>query len=89
MPYIRGDRYKINELLKGLKNYNPDVGGLNYIITMLINNFIEKNGKRYENLNSVIGVLECAKMEYYRRIISIYEDKKILENGDVYSDEDE
>jgi hypothetical protein len=88
MPYIRY-RYKIDELLKGLKNYNPDVGDLNYIITMLINNFIEKNGKRYENLNSVIGVLECAKMEYYRRIISIYEDKKILENGDVYSDEDE
>ena len=84
MPYI-SDRHEINELLRGLINYDSNVGELNYIIKMLINNFIEKNGKKYENLNSVIGVLECAKMEYYRRIISVYEDKKILENGDVYN----
>ena len=38
----------------------------------------------YALYNAVIGVLECAKMELYRRQISPYEDRKIAENGDVY-----
>jgi hypothetical protein len=31
----------------------------------------------------VTGVLENIKQEFYRRIASQYEDKKILENGDI------
>jgi len=31
-----------------------------------------------------VGVLECAKMELYRRVAAPYEDKKKEENGDVY-----
>ena len=31
----------------------------------------------------IIGALECIKMELYRRGVSEYEDKKILENGDI------
>lgn len=31
----------------------------------------------------MVGVLECAKLEAYRRIASPHEDKKIDENGDV------
>jgi hypothetical protein len=32
-------------------------------------------------------VLECAKLELYRRIVAAYEDEKIAdpENGDVYT----
>lgn len=28
-------------------------------------------------------MLECCKQELYRRLLSIHEDKKIIENGDV------
>ena len=33
----------------------------------------------------VIGALECAKLELYRRIAAPYEDTKIQENGEVYT----
>jgi hypothetical protein len=34
--------------------------------------------------HNVVGVLECCKLELYRRLVSKYEDIKILLNGDVY-----
>jgi hypothetical protein len=40
--------------------------------------------KCYDDYNSLIGTLECAKQELYRRKIAAYEDKKIEENGEVY-----
>ena len=30
-----------------------------------------------------MGVLECCKLEFYRRVAAPYEDIKIEENGDV------
>lgn len=66
----------------------PDsVGELNYVITRLVDDFlIRSNGgvPSYTNINAVIGVLECAKQELYRRVAAPYEDKKRAENGDVY-----
>jgi hypothetical protein len=41
----------------------------------------------YDNFNEVIGVLECMKLELYRRMIAPYEDTKCKENGDVYKKE--
>jgi hypothetical protein len=38
----------------------------------------------YRRINEVMGALECAKQEFYRRVAVPYEDKKIKENGDVY-----
>lgn len=32
----------------------------------------------------MVGALECAKLELYRRIAIPYEEQKIQENGDVY-----
>jgi hypothetical protein len=37
----------------------------------------------YTNINAVIGVLECVKLELYRRLAASYEDKKVVENGDI------
>jgi len=37
----------------------------------------------YAELNDVIGVLECVKLELYRRLGGPYEDLKIDENGDI------
>ena len=50
----------------------------------MINAYLIDKGLCYENLNGIIGVLESAKMELYRRVVSIYEDKKCKENSDVY-----
>lgn len=70
-------------------------GLMNYAFTMLIKNVYEtyhqheldESGKssnvRYADYNEVIGMLESCKLEFYRRHVSTYEDKKIKENGDV------
>jgi hypothetical protein len=37
----------------------------------------------YPKIAMITGVLENIKQEFYRRVASPYEDKKILENGDI------
>ena len=87
MPYIKpGKRAKYNavlkELIEILKTLPPEEvdGELNYVFTKLLK---EIYPLRYFHLNKAIGVLECAKLEYYRRVAAPYEDKKIQESGDV------
>jgi broad-specificity NMP kinase len=82
MPYIH-PRYRV--LLESEHNQKPqDCGELNYAITRLVNDYIIHHGLKYGSINEIIGVLECAKLELYRRIAAPYEDTKIVENGDVY-----
>ena len=62
-----------------------NAGELNYAITELLRFYLDTTtGHRYRYYNEAIGVLECAKMELYRRLVAPYEDEKIKENGDVY-----
>lgn len=62
-----------------------DAGELNYAITRLADDYLmRKGGLRYAHLNEVMGALECAKLELYRRLAAPYEDLKIAESGDVY-----
>lgn len=58
-------------------------GDLNYIFTIIAHNYLERKGLRYQNINDIVGALEGAKLELYRRVAGPYEDKKIEENGDV------
>jgi hypothetical protein len=64
-------------------------GQLNYIITSLILSTYSQDAKEsqqpltYADYNAIIGLLESAKLEMYRRQVSVYEDIKIVENGDV------
>jgi hypothetical protein len=82
MPYIKQvERSQIDEHIDKIFIASP--GHLNYAITRLIHNYIKAMGLKYARLNDVIGVLECAKMELYRRITAPYEDTKIIENGIV------
>jgi hypothetical protein len=37
----------------------------------------------YSKIAIITGVLENVKQEFYRRAAAPYEDKKILQNGDV------
>jgi len=77
------------ELLKYLKKennmspfYGSSISGtLNYVITRII---LVTGPQSYSDYNALVGVLECCKLEFYRRAVVAYEDEKIKENGDVY-----
>lgn len=81
MPYIKRTR-RIHPDNRGYHAEN--VGELNYAITRLCDLFLQDFGTNYANLNAVVGALECAKQELYRRVVAPYEDAKRVENGDVY-----
>lgn len=59
-------------------------GAINYINFKIVKKYIDRNGKRYFTFAVVIGTLVCCILEIYRRLVANYEDKKIIENGDVY-----
>jgi hypothetical protein len=81
MPYI--DNKARQRLDKGGQPETP--GELNYVISRAVDDYlVRKGGLRYAHLNEVVGVLECAKLELYRRVAAPYEDEKIAEAGDVY-----
>lgn len=82
MPYIKQEQR--DQISPAVVNFCPEnAGDLNYVITVMIDNYIRTYGENYANYNEMIGALECCKLEYYRRGISPYEDEKIKENGDV------
>ncbi len=80
MPYIKQDHRE--DLAMG--HIRPkDAGELNFLITVIIKDYYDDKGG-YQSINDVVGALEGAKLEFYRRIAAPYEDLKIKENGDVY-----
>jgi hypothetical protein len=87
MPYISRDKRTKYEkvlgeligILKALPVEEVD-GELNYVVTRILK---EVYPLRYYHLNRAMGVLECIKQEFYRRVAAPYEDVKIRENGDV------
>ena len=82
MPYITQHRRALLAV-RGARPTYP--GDLNYTISRLIDHYLSHHGVAYMTLNEVIGVLECVKLELYRRVAAGYEDKKMAENGDVYT----
>jgi len=84
MPYIKQeDRERLDPLIEALLPNILTAGDLNYVITVLCHEIVAHKGQSYSLYNELVGVLECAKLELYRRKIAKYEDHKILENGDV------
>jgi len=96
IPYIKNKNRKhyddlILDLCMRLRLNNPTndslCGSLNYIIFKIVKGLIEPQydgGERsYARFNAIIGALDCCKSEINRRLISPYEDQKIVENGDV------
>ena len=80
MPYITRERRV--EAFDGTPSTS---GELNFKLTCHVDEYIcETGGVSYSKLNEVIGVLECMKLELYRRIMAPYEDKKLITNGEVY-----
>lgn len=82
MPYI--SQYRREDLGGQIISKPQSAGELNFVISEMVNDYIQTYGLSYSTINEVIGMLECAKLELYRRVASPYEDKKIQQNGDVY-----
>jgi len=85
MPYIKGNlRDKYDKILSEFKEKTPGTEGeLNYIISSMLKICWEQSDQSYYVANSLIGVMECAKLEFYRRTVSEYELEKMKENGDI------
>jgi len=90
MPYIKqSDRSRFQVLLRQIeREHVGSAGDLNFLITMLCQAYMRyHHGEQpvgYKTLNEIVGALECAKQEFYRRVVVPYEDRKIEENGDVF-----
>lgn len=85
MPYIK--QAQREEILAGREPQN--VGELTYLLCIITDNYIKdrarEDGKRsYQRFAEAVGALDNARSEYYRRVISKYEDEKHAENGDVF-----
>lgn len=81
MPYINAERRIA--ILEGAE-FPSTAGELNYIFSKLAWEYFKKN-RNYQGINDIVGALEGAKAEFYRRVVVPYEDGKIAENGDVYN----
>ena len=86
MPYIKNyDKTKFGHMLAVLKAeaVPSNAGELNYLITVILHNYLLVNGGKYQQHNDILGVLSASSQEFYRRSTAIYEDLKAKENGDV------
>lgn len=85
MPYIKQlRRFQLDTMaIEDLESEIKSPGELNYVITRLIDDYHSRRGD-YQSVNDVVGALEGAKLEFYRRVAAPYEDQKAMENGDVY-----
>jgi hypothetical protein len=93
MPYITTEKREaldasIESTLDAMRQLESDdpqnstAGCLNYIFTRLLVGTY--SAPRYDDINEMVGVLECCKLEIYRRLAAPYEDQKRFDNGDVY-----
>ena len=81
MPYI--DKSKRAGLLT--RAACPITAGeLNFLLTTLCLEYWHELGPNYQTINDILGALEGAKQEFYRRVAVPYEEQKIKDNGDVY-----
>jgi len=81
MPYIKQED---RDVILNRTRDPRTAGELNFLFTDLINRYLTENGVCYQSFNDIVGALEGAKLEVYRRLVAGYEDKKIIENGEVY-----
>lgn len=80
MPYVKAEeRVNVNVLTCPITE-----GQLNYAVTRLCERYRGEKGDSYSTFNAIIGALECAKQEFYRMVVSPYEEVKREQNGTVY-----
>jgi hypothetical protein len=83
MPYIKQEQRKeIQPLAEKLAGLCDTPGKFNFAVSTMLLKLLSFD-MSYDVLNGFIGVLECIKLELYRRVVSPYEDQKIGINGDI------
>ncbi len=84
MPYInKAERKRFDFYLDALNANIISPGEFNYCVSRLAWDMVKRLGGNYAACNTVIGALECAKLELYRRVIAPYENDCIQRNGDI------
>ena len=93
MPYIAAaDREPYDPLIEKLAKLlagrpaNRRKGHANYVITQILRKGFgvdQPAGESYSGYADVIGTLECAKLEIYRRGVATYEDGAIARHGEL------
>lgn len=58
-------------------------GELTYVLYRMMLEWLKEGPNNFDRRADAIAAVECAKLEFYRRIVAPYEDQKIAENGDV------
>ena len=88
MPYIKeSDRQKLDNCIDSMikclehEDLSSVLGNINYCFSRILGGLMKEPS--YNKVAMITGVLENIKQEFYRRVASPYEDKKILENGDI------
>lgn len=81
MPYISDHKRRGNIKAGSLPR---NAGELNFKLTSILIDYMDARELSYQIINDIMGALEGAKSEFYRRVALPYEDAKINENGDVY-----
>lgn len=89
MPYIKKDDRSrldpcIETMISSIKNDNDlhkILGDINYCFSRVCSGVMGEVS--YSKVAMITGVLENIKQEFYRRVAGPYEDKKIIENGDI------
>lgn len=87
MPYVKNEvRDKldnaINNLISRLRAEEWNPGAVNYAISRILWHWFA-NQRRYATINAIVGVLECIKLEFYRRCAVGYEEGKRSVYGDL------
>ncbi len=82
MPYVTSE--KRDYLKVSLKHAAQKPGELNYQITQVLLAYLRENQLNYTAINDILGALEGAKLEFYRRVAVHYEEDKRHENGEIY-----
>ncbi|MBU0792125.1 MAG: hypothetical protein KKC55_16885 [Gammaproteobacteria bacterium] len=90
MPYVT-DKWKhkyqrclvhlASRFIEDTMGGKENTGVVVYAVYLLLKRIYGEGN--FETRSNALKVLESAKLEYYRRVMVPYEDKKIIENGDV------
>lgn len=90
MPYVTKERkVKLDTRLSRTithANRMKGPGELNYLVTQLAIAYCKDNGLDYRTINDVMGGLDSARAEFYRRVATPYEEGKAEVNGDVFEE---
>jgi hypothetical protein len=85
MPYIEPYRRTVlDDVRAGGAGYACEKAGeLTYVIYKAMLGYVARHGHRFATFASIAGALLLGVLEFYRRVVAPYEDRKRAVHGDV------